>query len=183
MGKRISKKGVLGTGYIRDRYGGSKQLRFVDDKPLCPIGYVQTKTPLYKRKSVCKYTPEGRKEIHENLKINMEILFRLMKAKEVNQNIEFMDNRISLYAAQWGKCGVTGRILEYHDIQCHHIVPRKLGGTDRYSNLKIMHKDVHTLIHATNQETITAYLKLLNLNCSMLAKINRLRLCANLAQI
>lgn len=183
MGERISKKGTLGKGYIRDKYGGSKQLRFVDDKPLCPIGYIRTKNPFYKKKSICKYTPDGREEIHKSLKINMEILLKLMKAKKLSESIEFMDNRISLYASQWGKCGVTGQVLEYDEIHCHHIVPRKLGGTDRYSNLIILHKDVHTLIHSTRQETIFVYLNLIKPNSNMLEKINKLRLSANLAQI
>ena len=82
---RIKKKGELGKGYIRDRYGGSKQLRYVDGKPLCPIGYVQTRHPMYKKKSVCKYTPEGREEIHQKLRLNMDILWGLMRTSEYSE--------------------------------------------------------------------------------------------------
>lgn len=180
---RIKKQGNLGKGYIRDRYGGSRQLRYVDGKPLCPIGYVQSQKPMYKRKSVCKYTPEGRAEIHSRLKLNMNILWQLMRAKEHYESVEFADNRISLYAAQMGKCAVTGRVLEFDEIHCHHIKPRVSGGGDRYSNLVILHKDVHTLVHAKREETIADYLSFLNLNANMLAKVNDLRIKADLQPI
>lgn len=180
---RIKKKGDLGKGYIKDRYGGSKQLRFVDERPLCPIGYIRTKHPMYKRKEICKYTPEGRKEIHKNLQINMNILWELMRKSEMSENIEFSDNRISLYAAQWGKCAITGNVLEYDEIHCHHIIPKSKGGTDKYSNLIIVHCDVHKLIHASKSETIAYYLDILNLNDKMLKKVNKLRKSAELPEI
>lgn len=180
---RIKKEGKLGKGFIRDRYGGSKQMRFVDGRPLCPIGYVQTKHPMYKRKNICKYTREGREEIHKNLQINMRILWQLMRSTETTYNIEYADNRISLYAAQYGKCAVTGERLEYDEIHCHHIIPKSLGGTDRYSNLIIVHKDIHKLIHATRQETIETYLNKFVLDGKMLNKINKLRKNAKLPEI
>ena len=138
---------------------------------------------MYKRKSVCKYTPEGRAEIHSRLKLNMNILWQLMRAKEHYESVEFADNRISLYAAQMGKCAVTGRVLEFDEIHCHHIKPRVSGGGDRYSNLVILHKDVHTLVHAKREETIADYLSFLNLNANMLAKVNDLRIKADLQPI
>lgn len=180
---RIKKKGVLGKGYIRDRYGGSKQLRFVDDHPLCPIGYIQTKHPMYKRKAVCKYTPEGREEIHKNLQMNMNVLWELMRRSELNENVEFSDNRLSVYAAQEGKCAVTGRVLEYDEIHCHHIVPKYMKGTDKYSNLIIVHCDIHKLIHASRDDTIAGYLDILSLNDRMLQKLNKLRKSAGLPEI
>lgn len=67
--KRLSKKGKINEVYIRKQYGKSKQIRFISSKTICPIGYIQTKTPMFKKKKICKYTPEGRKEIHKNLKL------------------------------------------------------------------------------------------------------------------
>ena len=40
----------------------------------------------------------------------------------IHISIEYADNRISLYAAQHGKCAVTGSIMEAHDIHCHHSI-------------------------------------------------------------
>ena len=118
---------------------------------------------------------EGRKEIHRNLRVNMDILLRLMRNPVLNRSIEYTDNRISLYAAQYGKCAVTGLELEFDEIHCHHKLPVEQGGTDVYANLVIVHTDVHTLIHATQQDPIDCYLKRLNLDSTMRKKLNRLR--------
>lgn len=89
-----------------------------------------------------------------------------------------MDNRLSLWAAQYGKCAVTGKVLWIDEIHCHHKIPLENGGTDRYQNLVIVHKDVHALIHATLPATIQLYFNLINPTKTMLKKINKLRLKA-----
>lgn len=175
---RLTKKGHINEVYIRKQYGASKQIRFISSKTVCPIGYIQTKTPLFKKKKVCKYTAEGREEIHKNLKINTAVMFALMRIKDPRRSIEYMDNRISLFAAQYGRCAVTGRQLTLSEIHCHHKIPIRLGGTDKYTNLAILHRDVHTLIHATNSETIKVYLGLIQPDKKALAKINELRVLA-----
>lgn len=175
LGKRLKKEGEVGNKAIRDRYGGSKQMRFVSKHPIVPVGYIQTKPPQWKKRTVNAYTPDGRAEIHKSLGINVGILHMLMRSKEVNRSIEYMDNRLSLYCAQYGKCAVTGRILERDEIHCHHKVPKGQGGRDQYANLVIVHVDVHHLIHATRQETIDKYLRPLNLDSKTMKKLNTLR--------
>ena len=174
--KRLSKKGKINEVYIRKQYGKSKQIRFISSKTICPIGYIQTKTPMFKKKKICKYTSEGREEIHKNLKINTRTMLELMRVKDKRRSIEYMDNRISLFAAQYGRCNVTGKELSINEIHCHHKVPIKLGGTDEYSNLVILHQDIHILIHSTDIETQNTYLKLINPDKKALNKINELRL-------
>jgi len=98
-----------------------------------------------------------------------------MRAKELNRSIEYMDNRLSLYCAQYGKCVVTGRVLEHDEIHCHHKIPKGQGGNDQYANLVIVHIDVHHLIHATKRETIVKYLLPMNLDSKALKKLNQLR--------
>ena len=150
-------------------------MRYMGTSAILPIGYCQTRNAQNKRKTVNKYTVEGRKEIHRNLRVNMDILLRLMCNPVMNRSIEYADNRISLYAAQYGKCAVTGLELEFDEIHCHHKIPVQKGGTDVYANLVIVHKDVHTLIHATQRDTIDWYQKRLNLDSTMRKKLNRLR--------
>lgn len=184
LGIRLSKSGNLaGFKFIREKYGRSAQLRYVREKPLVPIGFVQHQSPMWKKRSICKYTAEGRKEIHNKLGMNVAILHALMRAKEINRSIEYMDNRISLYAAQCGKCAITGKVLELDEIHCHHIKPSYFGGDDRYSNLIIIHKIAHKLIHASQAETIRKYLTLLNLNKSQICKLNKLRKEAQLFEV
>ena len=75
---RLTKKGQINEVYIRKNYGDSKQIRFISSKTVAPVGYIQTKTPLFKKKKVCKYTPEGRAEIHRNLGINTSIMLEVL---------------------------------------------------------------------------------------------------------
>lgn len=184
LGNRVSKKGNM-TGYkfLQEKYGRSKQLRFIGSKPLIPIAFVQHKNPMWKKRSICKYTVEGRAEIHKKLGINMAILHELMRSKNIARSIEYMDNRISLYAAQYGKCAIIGTELSYEEIHCHHRKPISLGGDDRYCNLIIVHKSVHQLIHATQIDTIQKFLSLFTLNPSQMKKLNKLRKEAMLPKI
>lgn len=93
----------------------------------------------------------------------------------MNKTIEFADNRISLFAAQYGRCAITGIDLMPYDIRCHHKVPLENGGTDEYGNLVLVTEAVHILIHATLQETIQKYLNELRLNKKQLEKLGKLR--------
>ena len=178
---RLDKSGTIRRKYIAKRYGASRMVRFINGEALCPVGYVQTKNPMYKKKKICKYTAEGREEIHRNLKFDetvMTVLHMLARAYLPNRSVEYMDNRVSLYAAQYGKCAVTGKVLWIDEIHCHHKKPLSQGGTDEYENLIIIHIDVHKLIHATKPETIQAYLNKIKPNKPQLDKINKLRVLA-----
>jgi len=179
----VSRKGTLRKGFIKEKYGESKQLRFLHGRPLVPVGYVHPKNAQHKRKSVNKYTPEGRALIHKNLEIDTGTMLWLMRNPVRSRTIEYADNRISLYAAQYGKCAVTGRVMEAHDIHCHHKVPANKGGTDEYANLVLVSKDVHVLIHASEEATIHSYLEILHLEKSELEKLNKLRIKAEMPPI
>lgn len=178
LGNNLQKKGVL-TPYIKKQYGESKRLRYINGKPICPIGHVKPYFPVYKKSSICNYTKEGRIEIHKKLGFNTSIMLQMMKQKLPNKSIEYMDNRISLFAGQKGKCAVTGIELDINNIHCHHKVPVKNGGTDKYENLIIIHKYIHILIHATTQETINKYLSMIEINEKSMIKLNKLRKKAN----
>ena len=177
LGKRLKKAPrEKPTGAVMERYGQSKQMRYLKNLPIAPIGYVQTKAPMHKKRSVQKYTPEGRKEIHANLGINTVMLGAMLRQPLFVQSAEYADNRLSLYCAQYGKCAVTGQVFEkLEDIHCHHKLPRNMGGKDKYRNLTLVREPVHILIHATTEQTIEKYLNLLDLNKKQLAKLNKLR--------
>lgn len=169
---------------ILERYGNSKEMRCIKDIPIIPIGYIQHRNPMWKRTSVNKYTVEGRREIHKNLKgINMEILLYLMRNPVLNRSIEYNDNRISHYSGQLGKCSVTGRRMELREIRCHHKKPVMLGGDDSYENLTLICAGVHRLIHATKLETIQRLLHELHLTPYQVGRVNNLRKLCELPQI
>ena len=178
---QLKKNGFIQRNVILKNYGKSRMVRYMHQEPICPIGYIQTRNPMYKKRKICKYTAEGREEIHKSLKFDESVITVLhMLAREVipNRSIEYLDNRVSLYAAQYGKCAVTGRTLWIDEIHCHHKKPTSQGGTDEYNNLVIVHKDVHMLIHAVKSETIQAYLDKVKPDKSQLEKINKFRMLA-----
>lgn len=161
---------------IKERYGDSKQLRYVGGCALVPIGYARHKIAKQKKRTVNSYTQEGRAEIHKNLNlVDMTILHYLMKNPVLYRSVEYNDNRLSLYAAQQGKCAITGIPMMIGDIHCHHKVPKHMGGTDKYQNLVLICENVHRLVHATNPETIAKYMEVLNLTSRQLKILNQLR--------
>lgn len=162
-------------------YANSKEIRFIGKSILLPIGYVSHQPPIHKKKVVNKYTREGRELIHKNLeKVDMSMVHALMRNPVKGMTIEYNDNRISLYVAQKGHCAVTKEFLSPERIHCHHKNPKYNGGDDRYTNLIILDKLVHRLVHATDQETISAVLPNFKLNKQQIEKLNRLRvLCGN----
>ena len=181
---RIKKKGKITNGYIKQKYGMSREVRYLNGHALVPIAYVQHRVPMDKKIKVNSYTYEGRKEIHKNLEvINMKTLYELMNKTNGARSVEYNDNRIALYVAQHGKCGITSIELSNEDIDCHHKIPIELGGDDSYSNLIILHNNIHKLIHAKDKKTILKYLNKFNLNSKQLSKINKLRILAKQEEI
>lgn len=174
--------------FEKERYSKSAMIRYVvggkGPQPIYPIGYVQHKYPMSKKRSVNSYTPEGRAEIHNSLRINTELLTDLMRQPLYDRSIEYADNRISLFSAQWGKCAVTGvDFTSRSEIHCHHKIPKARGGDDNYQNLVLILKEVHILIHATDENTTQAYMGKLHLNQEQLKAVNSLRVMAGLGRI
>lgn len=174
--ERVKRRTGQSIPQYAERYAKSKEIRFIGQTILLPIGYIQHHPPIHKKKTINKYTPEGRVEIHKNLEsVDMGILHFLMRNPIANATIEYNDNRISLYVAQKGVCAITKEPLALEQIHCHHKTPVSLGGGDEYANLIIVHERVHRLIHATNSETISAILQTLQLKPAQLKKLNKLR--------
>lgn len=185
-GPRLVKKGRELTRHEKERYGKSAMLRYVagSNEPIYPIGYVQHKNPMAKKRSANPYSTEGRSGIHDNLRVNTALMRLMMKQSLNGRSVEYADNRISLFSAQWGKCAITGiEFTSLDSIHCHHITPRSNGGTDKYHNLVLILLPVHKLIHATQESTIAYYLKILNLDARQLAKVNEYREKAGNAKI
>ena len=159
------------------RYGKSNQVRYIGTAWILPIGYAKHKAALNKKRKTNLYTVEGRAEIHDALAIHNKWIMQYMAENPViGQSVEYNDNRISLFSAQYGKCAVTSKeFLTPDEVHCHHKKPRGSGGTDKYTNLVLVMKDVHILVHATKPETINAYLLMLNLSDEQKAKLNNLR--------
>ena len=181
---RLEKKGKITNRYIQEKYGSSREIRFLGGHALVPIAYVQHRVPMDKKAKINKYTPEGREEIHKNLEcVSMDTLYELMNSPCGKQSVEYNDNRISLYVAQYGKCAVTGQHLEANQVDCHHKIPLSMGGNDSYSNLVIVSDVVHILIHASAERTIRKYLNDLKPDKKQMKKLNKLRVMAGMPEL
>jgi len=151
---------------------------------LYPLANVKTKNTMNFSQGLSLYTTAGREQIYKKLRpdLRQEIYF-LMKSSIPNQSVEYMDNRISRYSMKMGKCEITGISLFAFDVYCHHYIPIYLGGSDKFNNLRILHKEVHKLIHETHKETINVLINRLDITESMRIKINQYRIICELETI
>lgn len=181
---RLQRTGSISNRYIQEKYGKSREVRYLNGHAVVPVAYVQHRVPMDRKIRVNPYTPEGRTEIHKNLAgLNLAVMNHLMNTPAGQQSVEYNDNRIALYVAQKGKCAVSGIALDANQVDCHHKKPLSLGGDDGYQNLIIVSDAVHILIHSSSERTIKKYLNDLQLNSKQLAKLNNLRKLAEMPQI
>lgn len=85
--------------------------------------------------------------------------------------------------AQKGKCYVTGKTLNVHEMHCHHIIPWEKSHSDKYDNLCLIVDTVHKLLHAETPTTIKKYLLQLNPDEDALERLNNLRVKVGLTII
>ena len=165
------------TSTLQKRYKGyDPQYYKIQDMVFVPIYAQRHKTNLCFSQDTCNYTVKGREKIHQSLKaINKDVLSYVMKNFIPNRTIEYNDNRISKFISQYGRCAVTGTELGLTDWHCHHKNPYHLSKDDRFSNLIVLHEDVHRLIHLKDIEKIKALLNSLQLNHNQKEKVNELR--------
>ncbi|WP_459931723.1 HNH endonuclease signature motif containing protein, partial [Desulfosporosinus burensis] len=172
----IKRAGKDPPNYIKERYGKSKELRYIYDTAIVPLAYVRHKVALYKKKVINKYTEIGRAGIHKQLEcVDIDMLMYLMRNPEKGQSIEYNDNRLSLYAAQKDKCAVSGTILEIENMCCHHKKPLIMGGGDEYKNLIFVTKAIHRLIHEPDESKIKLTSAALLLDKQQVKKLIKLK--------
>lgn len=171
-----SERGTPSKTYLRI-YKNNYKRWYVANIGLYPLGDVQHEQVMMYSEKVNNFTKEGRQYIHRKLskKYDHTILRYIMENPVKGMSVEYNDNRISLYVGQYGKCGVSGLPLEIGEMEVHHKIPRKDGGTDEYKNLIYIRTEVHKLIHATHEDIIKKYLGKLNLDAKNLGKLNKLR--------
>lgn len=169
--------------YMEKSYENSKQLRFLYETPMLPIGFIQHQKA-YQYRGYIPYIALDRGKIHQNqMAVKINDLRYLVENPIQGQSSEYNDNRVSLFVGQYGKCYVTGKSLNISEMHCHHKKPRALGGTDEYKNLVLIEENVHRLVHSTKDETIVEYVEKLGLSIKELEKVNKLRKQANMQEI
>src|SRR5699024_1089654 len=159
--------------YKKIYHHGSKTFR-IAGVYLFPLADVKTSNVLGFTPAMTPFTKEGRKMIHKKLQPDIQSeIGALMKSSLPNRSDEYIDNRISRYSMKMGKCEITGTEVPASEVHCHHYVPSSLGGSDQFKNLRILHKDVHRLIHMKDKRMIHELIEMLQLTGAMIEKVNR----------
>ena len=183
LNPRRRKTSDVVPNYIAIKYDQSKELRFIYDMAIIPIGYIQHQKAIQYREHI-PYIASDREKIHQDQKaVKTSELKYLIENPIQGQSVEYNDNRISLFVGQYGKCCITGKPLNINEMHCHHKKPRALGGTDEYKNLVLIEENIHRLVHLTKEETIVEYIEKLGLSAKELEKVNKLRKQANMLEI
>ncbi|WP_107838098.1 group II intron reverse transcriptase/maturase [Metasolibacillus meyeri] len=134
--------------------------------PLMPISMGKTQYPLCKRRQEKPYEFVIEKKDWREYIIKIEC--------NITSSTEFHINKVSRYAQQKGKCAILKEFTGI-DFECHHKLPKYLGGTDDYHNLIILDKRVHNLVHTKYEWKINEMIRELNLNKLQISKVNTLR--------
>lgn len=142
-------------------------------------GVINTPPTLFSQE-ICEYTKIGRNIIND--KILYKGLYNQVYIIMQSQigSTEYNNNRASLFLAQKGKCAISELPITKSTMDCHHIIPKEKGGKDDYSNLILLHKEVHKLIHMTNEKELTERIKKYNVD---IKKLNKYRLKAEMYKI
>jgi len=106
------------------RYKGKPKI--VAGVHIFPIYGCTFKIPLGFSRDINNYTPVGRNLIHSKLHSAYHLVKYLLNNKAYDKSVEYNDNRISLMAGQYGRCGITGQPLIIGDMECHHKKPKEL---------------------------------------------------------
>ena len=179
----IKKHGDIKNKYLRKRYGKSRQMRWIGEIPIVPLAFVQLKIPMRKSRKINPYTPEGRVEIHDNLKIDVESMLWLMRHPIPTESVRFNDNRVSLYAGQDGKCAITGKKLNVMTCICYRKSNACKRGIDSYQNLLLLSKQGMEIVSLKDMQTVASLVKKYSLDAKVITKINKLRATAGLSQV
>ena len=176
----IERQGEINSKFIQEKYGKSKQFRWIKGRMIIPVGYVSYEYPKYKRREVNKYV---RKYSDIENCISYDVMKYMLENAHLYPTLEMADNALSRYIAQKGKCAVTHNALSISDMVCVHIKPCREKRNDTYRNLIILSKEVSEVVEATNHLKIGKLLADLYLTEEMKAKINKLRKHRELEEI
>ena len=173
--KRLTENISIPKYMVELGYAKSKQLRQTFGVVLLPISYIQTQNAMCSSQ-LSIYRAEDRAKIHsEQRAVSDKILRYVMKNPVREATVMYNDNRISKLCGQYGKCAITDSYLEIGNMECHHIKPKSLGGSDEYKNLIWLEKPIHRLIHITDPELFASYSSSLSLDNAQMKQINKFR--------
>ena len=188
MKNRLTSSGVkikyksTSLAYKKQNKGMRKDTKIytINSVPLNVINAIGHKNPMNFRQLTTNYTANGRKLLGSKTSLVPVSYLSYMFANSKGYNVEFNNHRLSKYMAQNGECMILKIIPSPYEMDCHHKIPKHLGGSDDYANLVMVHKDMHSLIHAKTEEIIKKYIRKHALTQKQINKLNEYR---SLAQV
>lgn len=167
--------------YVKFYKGYNYQTWKIKNTYLFPLPAIKNEVNRCFSQDLTIYSESGRMKVLKALdnKVNIE-LRKMMETQNNVASIEYNDNRLSRYSMKKGKCEITGTFLYAQEVHCHHYLPRYLGGTDEFNNLRIIHKSIHELIHSTKIETQLPIIKEFKLTSKQIELVNKYRKMCNL---
>ena len=154
----IERQGEITSKFIQEKYGKSKQFRWIKGRMIIPVGYVAYEYPKYKRREVNKYGGGSIQDIENCISYDV-MKYMMEKCTSLPLRWRWRDNALSRYIAQKGKCAVTHNAPVNIRYGMCHIKPCKGERNDTYRNLIILSKEVSELVGATNPVKLESCLK------------------------
>lgn len=169
----------------KKRFGHLKRkIWIIKDTNIFPIVAQKHESPMNISQELTIFSEKGRSGFHKS--ISKDILMELSKmntSKFHTYGMDYLDNKLSRYSMKKGLCEISGIFLTANEVHCHHYLPKSLGGNDNIDNLRIIHKDLHSLVHAKDINLINSIIAEFKLNFDQIAKINRYRKNCKLEEI
>ena len=153
----------------------SKQVRYLHDQMIHPVGYVVNRYPQMPSRTICNYTKEGRAVQKIKTGAPEAILAWLARHSPPSMPIEEADNRISKYSAQKGKCAIFGTPLEMGGVVVLHIDPYKGKDIGRYHNLMLVGVTASGIVNEPDPSEARSMLAGIKLDKKAMKTINKLR--------
>lgn len=153
--KELEKGDIDNNVFMNRYYHSSRKVYGLETYPIFPVDIISCKiNKCHSQLEV--FTKEGREKLIKDLDKEVEYIAQRMANSPIEtRSVEYNDNRISRYTMQNGKCAITGIQLQYADIHCHHKILWSKSKNDSFTNLVILHKDIHTLIHMVDKDVIS----------------------------
>lgn len=173
--KNIYEENEVVTESYKKLYGKYRgKTKNIKGITLYPIYGCKTKNTKSFIQQTCNYTVEGREIKHKSLNGYNKYTKHILRTS-YSDSVELADNKIALIYGQKGLCKISKKPLVIGEMECHHKIPKKSGGTDKYSNLMWVNTKIHKIIHASDEEKINRYLEELSLGKEEIKEINKLR--------
>lgn len=170
--------------YLTHYGGANRKVYIIENYVLYPVVGQKHSYDICFSQWVTPYTERGRKHIHKDLYPLVAAEIRnLMRSNLHGRSMEYMDNRISRYSMKRGLCEISGIFLTANEVHCHHYMPFENSKDDSFSNLRIIHKELHRAVHATDSVLIRNLIEPFQLNKGQIEKLNRFRRACNLELI